>query len=151
MKPGRSDVELRQLRAFLAVADELHFGRAAERLHIGQSPLSQTIRALERELGTDLFVRTTRSVQLTTAGEALVTPARIIEAQIAVVREIASAASTGETGRVTVGFGGTGGYTVLSALSPWPTPIRESNWNYGRRCTRVRCSTLSDAEHWTWA
>ena len=117
MKPGRSDVELRQLRAFLAVADELHFGRAAERLHIGQSPLSQTIRALERELGTDLFVRTTRSVQLTAAGEALVTPARIIEAQIAVVREIASAASTGETGRVTVGFGGTGGYTVLSALT----------------------------------
>ncbi|MDJ0108620.1 LysR family transcriptional regulator, partial [Rhodococcus erythropolis] len=110
-------MELRQLRAFLAVADELHFGRAAERLHIGQSPLSQTIRALERELGTDLFVRTTRSVQLTAAGEALVTPARIIEAQIAVVRDIASAASTGETGRVTVGFGGTGGYTVLSALT----------------------------------
>src|SRR3546814_11606108 len=64
-----------------------------------------------------LFVRTTRSVQRAAAGEALVTPARSIEAQIAGVREIASAASTGETGRVTVGFGGTGGYTVLSALT----------------------------------
>ena len=77
-----TSIELRQLRYFVAVAEELHFGRAAERLHMSQSPLSRAIRELERVLGVVLFVRTTRRVELTPAGLLLLERARRALAEI---------------------------------------------------------------------
>ncbi|MFC0540782.1 LysR family transcriptional regulator [Kutzneria chonburiensis] len=71
-----SDLEVRQLRYFVAVAEELHFGRAAERLGMAQPPLSRAIRELERQLGVQLLVRTTRQVSLTRAGEVLLRDGR---------------------------------------------------------------------------
>ncbi|MFJ5219797.1 LysR family transcriptional regulator [Streptomyces sp. NPDC088354] len=71
-----SDLEVRQLRYFVAVAEELHFGRAAARLGMAQPPLSRTIRDIERQLGVALFERTTRQVNLTAAGEVLLRDAR---------------------------------------------------------------------------
>jgi DNA-binding transcriptional LysR family regulator len=71
-----SDLEVRQLRYFVAVAEELHFGRAAERLGMAQPPLSRAIRDLERQLGVRLLERTTRQVALTPAGEVLLRDAR---------------------------------------------------------------------------
>ena len=110
-------MEFRQVTAFLAVAEELHFGRAAERLRIAQPALSQMIRALEADLDVDLFERTTRRVRLTPAGEALLEPAAAIGTQVDGARRIARAAQQGLAGRVRIGFGGTSGYSILSRLA----------------------------------
>ena len=89
-----NDLEVRQLRYFVAVAEELHFGRAAGRLGMAQPPLSRAIRDLERQLGVVLLERTTRQVRLTTAGEVLLRDARTaLEAVTAAARRARQAGS----------------------------------------------------------
>src|SRR5689334_2551434 len=97
-------MELRHLRYFVTVAEELHFGRAASRLHIAQPPLSRQIRDLEREVGTSLFERVPRGVQLTPAGRAFLPEARLTLAQAARAQRTAERAARGEIGRLRVGF-----------------------------------------------
>ena len=97
-------MELRHLRYFVAVAEEMHFGRAAERLHIAQPPLSRQIKDLEREIGTPLFERVPRGVELTPAGQAFLPEARLTLAQAERAQRTAQRAALGETGRLRVGF-----------------------------------------------
>jgi DNA-binding transcriptional LysR family regulator len=97
-------VELRELEAFVAVAAELHFGRAAERLHIAAPTLSELIRRLERELGTPLFTRTTRRVALTSAGAELRTRAKVILDEVAAARAAVRRVAGGEAGAVRLGI-----------------------------------------------
>src|SRR5262249_58202779 len=98
-------VELRQLRYFVAVAEELHFGRAAARLHMSQSPLSRAIRELERDLGLVLFVRTTRRVELTPAGALLLERSRRALAEIDGAIADAQRASQRDDGVLALGYG----------------------------------------------
>lgn len=105
--------ELRQLRYFATVAEELHFGRAAERLHITQPPLSQAIAQLEEQLGAQLFLRNRRQVELTPAGSALLPEARRMLAQAAELPELVRRAAAGETGRMTLAFVTSADYSVL--------------------------------------
>ncbi|HVI88975.1 MAG TPA: LysR family transcriptional regulator [Dongiaceae bacterium] len=99
-------MELRHLRYFIAVAEELHFTRAAERLGIQQPPLSLQIRQLEEELGTPLFRRLTRGVRLTESGIWLLDEARRILEHVERVKAGVQSRARGETGRVRVGFAG---------------------------------------------
>ncbi|MDG4770567.1 LysR family transcriptional regulator [Solwaraspora sp. WMMD792] len=96
-------MELRQLEYFVAVAEERHFTRAAERMHVAQSGLSASIRSLERELGASLFVRNTRSVELTNEGRALLTQARHALANVAAAKDAVAAVRGLLRGRLAVG------------------------------------------------
>ena len=95
-------MEMRHLRCFLAVAEELHFARAAERLHIEQSPLSRAIKELEEDLGVVLFVRTTRSTRLTRAGELFLEHVRRIFSALEQARDSVKAAANGFHGQLRV-------------------------------------------------
>ena len=107
-------MELRHLRCFLAVAEELHFARAAERLHIDQSPLSRTIRELEEHLGTPLFARTTRSTRLTRAGKLFLEYVPRVFTALEQARASVQAAAAGYQGQLRI------------ALSDGITPARFS-------------------------
>ena len=100
----RQAVELRQLEAFVAVATELHFGRAAERLHMAAPTLSELIRRLERELGTPLLTRTTRRVAMTSAGAELLARAKVILDEVAAADAAVRRVAAGEAGTVRLGI-----------------------------------------------
>src|SRR5689334_18381712 len=110
------DLEPRLLRYFLAVAEELHFGRAAARLHISQPSLSAQIQKLERNLGTPLFVRTSRHVEITAAGRAFVDEARAVLAAIEQAVERARLAGAGLAGTVRLGYAPPASFETLPAL-----------------------------------
>ncbi|MGX4691926.1 LysR family transcriptional regulator [Streptomyces sp. JNUCC 63] len=110
-------MEIRWLEAFVAVAEELHFGRAASRLRLAQSPLSQTIRRLEKELGVRLFDRSTRSVALTPAGHAFLPHAHRVFEELELGRQ-STRASAGEVyGAVSIGFSGALNHLTLPPLT----------------------------------
>lgn len=110
-------MEIQQARAFVAVAEELHFGRAAERLRVSPSTLSRAVVQLERGLQTQLVVRTTRSVVLTAAGEALLPHAQELLTMADRSAEIVAAATQGRTGRVRLGFASPSTNHVVGSLA----------------------------------
>jgi DNA-binding transcriptional LysR family regulator len=110
------EIELRHLRYFVAVAEELHFGRAARRLNLAQPPLSQQIRKLEEIVGHELFLRTSRAVRLTSAGEALLDRARHTLRRIGDDLEEVRSVGRGEVGFLKVGFIGSAMLTQLPAM-----------------------------------
>lgn len=106
-------MDLRQLRYFTVVAEELHFGRAAERLHMTQPPLSLAIQGLEEDLGAPLFLRNRRGVTLTAAGEALVPEARRMLEEVEALPALVQRAATGEEGKLNLSFVSSADYSVL--------------------------------------
>ena len=108
-------IELRLWRQFAAVAEELHFGRAAQRLHMTQPPLTQAVANLEQLLGVKLFDRTKRSVRMTAAGAALLPHALDLLSRAQALPAQARAAASGEAGRLRLAFVSTVGYGLLPA------------------------------------
>lgn len=109
-------IDVRRLRYFLAVAEELHFGRAAERLHIAQPALSRQIANLEAGIGALLFDRTRSVIAMTAAGDALLPRARDILARVADAARVAKRASEGTVGVIQVGFVSSATYSILPGV-----------------------------------
>jgi DNA-binding transcriptional LysR family regulator len=116
MEPRNPPIELRLLRYFVTVAEEMHFGRAAARLAMTQPPLSQAIRALEDALGVALFVRTKRTVELTPVGKDLLPEVRRLLASADALRPLAQSLARGEAGVLSLAFVSTADYGLLPAL-----------------------------------
>jgi DNA-binding transcriptional LysR family regulator len=117
------NIELRHLRYFIAVAEELHFGHAAARLNISQPP-SQQIQILEQQIGAKLLARTNRSVSLTPAGRQFLADSRQILSQVDDAVSRASRLHQGETGDLRIGF--TSSAPFISAVSDTLSSFRQS-------------------------
>jgi DNA-binding transcriptional LysR family regulator len=143
--------ELRHLRYFIAVAEELNFRRAAERLHMAQPPLSAAIRQLERELGAELLVRTTREVRLTAAGRTFLAGAQRTLAELDRAASNTRRASAGELGQLRVAFSWSARFETLPAIGrmlrtthPDISLITEAMWN-ARMLPALRSGTVDVA------
>lgn len=144
-------LELRHLRYFAAVAEELNFSRAAERLHMAQPPLSAAIRQLEQDLGTELLLRTTREVRLTEAGSVFLDGARRTLAELDRARRAAQRAGAGEIGDLRVGFSWSVRFETLPAIGrsfrathPDVSLLTEEMWN-ARMLPALRSGTIDAA------
>ena len=131
-------MELRHLRYFVAVAEELHFGKAARRLNLAQPPLSQQIRALESELGLPLFVRSSRKVALTEAGHLFLQQSRLVLAQAEQAQHTMRAMHRGEAGRLTIGFVSSAVYSLVPAI------LHE--FNRRRPNVEIRCLEMTSTQ-----
>ncbi|WP_455811123.1 LysR substrate-binding domain-containing protein [Pseudomonas graminis] len=121
-------MELRHLRYFIAVAEELHFGRAALRLNISQPPLSQQIQILEHEIGARLFARTNRSVQLTAAGQQFLQDARLVLQQVDQAADKAARLHRGDEGEIRIGF---------TSSAPFITAVSDALFSFRQRFPAV--------------
>ncbi|AKA27069.1 LysR family transcriptional regulator [Pseudomonas chlororaphis] len=122
-------MELRHLRYFIAVAEELHFGRAAQALGISQPPLSQQIQVLEQEVGARLFERTNRRVELSEAGRLFLDEARQVLAQVDKAADVARRAQRGELGELKIGF---------TSSAPFNSSIPQAIFAFRQRFPEVR-------------
>ena len=109
-------MEIRHLRYFIAVSESLHFGRAAEQLHISQPPLTRQIQQLEEELGVTLFARTNRRVELTSVGQQFLAEARPLLAQFDSLKHHVGETAAGRLGKLAIGFISVADYHVLPSL-----------------------------------
>ena len=148
---GEGVLELRHLRYFVAVAEELNFSRAAERLHMAQPPLSAAIRQLEQELGAQLLLRSSREVRLTEAGSTFLIGARRTLAELERAAGDARRAGAGELGRVRVGFSWSARFQTLPAIGgafrgshPDAALLTEEMWN-ARMLPALRSSAIDVA------
>lgn len=110
-------VDIERLRVFLAVAEELHFGKAAERLYMAQPPVSRAVRSLEKELGVELFSRNTRNVTLTQPGEVLQKAAITIVGLADQARHDVLAADRGDLGRISITYAGASTHLMVGELA----------------------------------
>lgn len=136
--------EFRRLKHFIAVAEELHIGRAAVRLHMSQPPLSRSIHQLEESLGVELFVRTPQGVELTNEGEVFLKEARKILQLVDRACEFTTQAKRGEIGRLVIGYYGSAIFNVLPRLmarfkSRYPSvELSTHNMNKGEQIQALR-------------
>ncbi|MGW6272761.1 LysR family transcriptional regulator [Streptomyces sp. NPDC055060] len=112
-----SGLEIRELECFIALADELHFGRAGERLYVSQSRVSQLLRDLERRIGTRLVERSSRRVRLTPAGERFLAELRPAYEALSATVDTARESARGVTGRLRIGFQGTADARLMEAIT----------------------------------